>query len=159
MFARTFCPDHYTNQRSVRACVDSVCCGTFREGARSLSPIFLSDMTNNSLSFVTHCLDLPMSKTRGKHKRGAHGSMEEGDSALKRANMAASKDPEDITSGDEESETKDKPIRAELKSMLVDIQVSISSILLENKQTRKGMAQLKETVLEQKAEIASLKAT
>ena len=30
------------------ACVDSVCCGTFREGARSLSPIFHSDMTNNS---------------------------------------------------------------------------------------------------------------
>ena len=73
--------------------------------------------------------------------------------------MAASKDPEDITSGDEESETKDEPTRAELKSMLVDIQISISSILLENKQTRKEMAQLKETVLEQKAEIASLKAT
>ena len=72
--------------------------------------------------------------------------------------MAASKDPEDITSGDEESETKDEPTCAELKSMLVDIQISISSILLENKQTRKEMAQLTETVLEQKAEIASLKA-
>jgi len=100
-----------------------------------------------------------MSKTRGKHKRGARGSTEEGDSVPKRANMAASKDPEDITSGDEESETKDEPTRAELKSMLVDIQISISSILLENKQTRKEMTQLKETVLEQKAEIASLKAT
>ena len=33
---------------TTRACVDSVCCGTFREGPRSLSPIFLSDMTNNS---------------------------------------------------------------------------------------------------------------
>ena len=62
-----------------------------------------------------------MPKTRGKHKRGARGSTEEGNSVPKRANMAASKDPEDITSGDEESETKDEPTRAELKSMLVDI--------------------------------------
>ena len=100
-----------------------------------------------------------MSKTKGNYKRGARGSTEEGDSAPKRANMAASKDPEDITSGDKESETKDKPTRTELQSMLVDIQISISSILLENKQTRKEMAQQKETVLEQKAEIASLKAT
>ena len=52
-----------------------------------------------------------------------------------------------ITSGDEESETKDEPTRAELKSMLVDIQISISSILMEKKQTRKEMAKLKETVL------------
>ena len=95
-----------------------------------------------------------MSKTRGKHKRGVRGSTEEGDSAPKRANTAASKDPEDITSGDEESETKDEPTRAELKSMLVDIQISISSILLDNRQTRKEMAQLTGTVLEQKAEIA-----
>jgi len=69
--------------------------------------------------------------------------------------MAASKHPEDITSGDEGFETKGEPTRAELKSMLVDIQISISSILMENKKTRKEMAELKETVLEQKAEIAS----
>ena len=55
--------------------------------------------------------------------------------------------PKDITSGDEESETKDEPTCAELKSMLVDIQISISSILMEKKQTRKEMAELKETVL------------
>ena len=74
-------------------------------------------------SFVKQRLDVPMSNTRGKHKRGARGSTKEGD-------MAASKDPEDITSGDEESETKDEPTRAELKSMLVDIQISISIILM-----------------------------
>ena len=70
--------------------------------------------------------------------------------------MAASKDPKGINFGDEGFETKDEPTRAELKSMIVDIQISISSILMEHKKTRKEMAELKETVLEQKTEIASL---
>ena len=43
--------------------------------------------------------------------------------------------------------------------MLVDIQISISSILRENKETRKELAELKETVRDQNTEITSLKTT
>ena len=53
----------------------------------------------------------------------------------------------------------DEPTRAELKEMLVDTQISIQSILRENKETRREVVQLKESVLEQKTTIASLKTT
>ena len=43
--------------------------------------------------------------------------------------------------------------------MLVDIQISIQSILRENKETRRELAELKETVLEQRTTITSLKTT
>ena len=41
--------------------------------------------------------------------------------------------------------------------MLVDIQISLQSILRENKETRREVVQLKETVLEKKETIASLR--
>ena len=59
----------------------------------------------------------------------------------------------------ENPEATDEPTRAELKEMLADIQISIQSILRENKETRREVVQLKETVLEQKTTIASLKTT
>ena len=60
---------------------------------------------------------------------------------------------------DEDLESTDEPSRAELKEMLVDIQISIQSILRENKEMRREVVQLKETVLEQRTIIASLKTT
>ena len=60
------------------------------------------------------------------------------------------------TPDDENLETTDEPTHAELKEMLVDIQISIQSILRENKETRREVVQLKETVLEQKTTIALL---
>ena len=63
------------------------------------------------------------------------------------------------TLDDEDLETADEPTREELKEMLVDIQISIQSILRENKETRREVVQLQETVLEQKTTIASLKST
>ena len=51
---------------------------------------------------------------------------------------------------DEDLESTDEPSHAELKGMLVDIQISIQSILRENKETRREVLQLKETVLEQR---------
>lgn len=102
-----------------------------------------------------------MLKTKGKHKRGDRGSTEEEVSLSKRANMAAkSNDPDDSATFDDENlETDSEPTLAELKTMLVDIQINISSILRANQETRKEVAQLKETVLAQKIEIASLKTT
>ena len=45
------------------------------------------------------------------------------------------------TLDDENLEATDKPTRAELKEMLVDIQISIQSILQENKETRREVVQ------------------
>ena len=63
------------------------------------------------------------------------------------------------TLDDENLETTDEPTRAELKEMLLDIQISLQSILRENTETRREIVQLKETVLEQKTTIVSLKTT
>ena len=104
---------------------------------------------------------MPTFTIRGKHKRGDRGSTEEEANTSKRANMAA--DPnsseDNLTLDDENLETTDEPSRTELKEMLVDIQISIQSILRENKETRMEVVQLKETVLEQRSIIASLKTT
>lgn len=104
---------------------------------------------------------MPKLIIRGKHKRGDRGSTEEEFKTLKRANMAdvLSSSEDNPTLDDEDLETTDEPTRAELKEMLVDIQISIQSILRENKETRREVVQLKETVLEQKTTIASLKTT
>jgi len=64
---------------------------------------------------------------------------------------------DNLSLDDENLETTNEPSLAELKEMLVDIQISIQSILRENKETRKEVVQLKETVLEQRSIIASLK--
>ena len=53
------------------------------------------------------------------------------------------------TLDDENLEATDEPTRAELKEMLVDIPISIQSNLHKNKETRREVVQLKETVLEQ----------
>lgn len=47
----------------------------------------------------------------------------------------------------------------ELEEMLVDIQISISNVLLDNRKTRNNLAELTTIVCEQKSEIASLKAS
>ena len=104
---------------------------------------------------------MPKFIIRGKHKRGDRGSTEEEFTTSKRANMAdeLNSSEDNPTLDDENLEATDEPTRAELKEMLVDIQISIQSILRENKETRREVVQLKETVLEQKTTIASLKTT
>ena len=106
-------------------------------------------------------LPLPKIKTRGKHKRGDRGSTEEEANTSKLANMASTLNNSEAnpTFDDENLETTDEPTLAELKEMLVDIQISIQGILQENKEMRRELAQLKETVLEQRITIASLNTT
>ena len=79
-----------------------------------------------------------------KNKRGDRGSTEEPYeiSAAKRHNMAdkcAVETKNDDTSSSEQNE----PDLHEIKAMLVDIQISLSSILLENKQFKKELDELK----------------
>ena len=61
----------------------------------------------------------------------------------KRANMAdeLNSSEDNPTLDDENLEATDKHTRAELKEMLVDIQISIQSILQENKETRREVVQ------------------
>ena len=103
---------------------------------------------------------MPKFIIRGKHKRGDRVSTEEELKTSKRATTAdvLNSSEDNPTLDDENLETTDEPTHAELKEMLVDIQISIQSILRENKETRREVVQLKETVLEQKT-IALFKTT
>ncbi|PFX17278.1 Transposon TX1 uncharacterized 149 kDa protein [Stylophora pistillata] len=74
---------------------------------------------------------------QGRKTRGARGSVEE-TSAAKRYNMADG----EADARKEESEEQEEPSLHEIKSMLVDLQSTVSSIALENKQLKKGLNNL-----------------
>ena len=71
-----------------------------------------------------------------KNKRGYRGSTEESHekSTAKSCNMADNGTIEAKNADDTSSSEQKEPDLLEIKSMLVDIQTSLSSILLENKQ-------------------------
>jgi len=81
-----------------------------------------------------------------KNKRGARGSFKEEISAAKKSNMASSeagaRNEENLFQASEQAE-QEEPCLHEIKSMLVDIQITMSSIVLENKQLKKELADLK----------------
>ena len=85
-----------------------------------------------------------------KNKRGAHGSAEEEILAAKRSNMAnrclAGASKEDNLSQASDQVEQEEPSLHEIKSMLVDIQITVSSIALKNKQLQKELADLKKSV-------------
>ena len=79
-----------------------------------------------------------------KNKRGDRGSTEESydNSAAKRHNMADN-DAVETKNDDTSSSEQNEPDLHEIKAMLVEIQISLSSILLENKQFKKELEELK----------------
>ena len=98
-----------------------------------------------------------------KNKRGARGSVEEEISAAKRSNMASSEagasNEENLSQPSEqaEQEEQEEPSLHEIKSMLVDIQITVSSIALENKQLKKELADLKTSIQTKDKELSKLK--
>ena len=102
-----------------------------------------------------------MQNLGGKHKRGARGSLEEELSTPKRVNMADSQEEEAAelveTTNDEAVNVEGEPSNAELREMLIDIQINIATILRENKSIRSEMADLKRTIQQQKDDITALK--
>ena len=102
-----------------------------------------------------------MQNLGGKHKRGARGSLEEELSKPKRANMADSQEEEAAklveTTNEEAVNVEGEPSNAELREMLIDIQINIATILRENKSIRSEMADLKRTIQQQKDDITALK--
>ncbi|KAL9959068.1 hypothetical protein ACROYT_G036149 [Oculina patagonica] len=99
-----------------------------------------------------------MSKKGGKHKRGARGSTEEELTLAKRPNMAAEHVEEaSMTESPEDDKADEEPSLSELKEMLVDIQITVSNILMENKRRSSDISELKSTVAKQNLEITNLK--
>ena len=80
-----------------------------------------------------------MQNLGGKHKRGARGSLEEELSTPKRVNMADSQEEEAAelveTTNEEAVNVEGEPSNAELREMLIDIQINIATILRENKRS------------------------
>ena len=110
-----------------------------------------------------HLLNYQKSKLGGKHKRGARGSLEEELSTPKRANMAECQEEEIAefveATNDEAVNAQGEPSNAELREMLVDIQINVATILRENKSIRSEMTDLKSTLQKQKDDITALKAS
>ena len=81
-----------------------------------------------------------------KNQRGARGFVEEEISAAKRSNMANSEagasEEDNLSQASGQVEQEELSLH-EIKSMLVDIQITVSSIALENKQLKKELADLK----------------
>ena len=87
--------------------------------------------------------------------------MEEELSTPKRVNMADSQEEEAAelveTTNEEAVNVEGEPSNAELREMLIDIQINIAAILRENKSMRSEMADLKRTIQQQKDDITALK--
>lgn len=90
-----------------------------------------------------------------KNKRGDRGSIEEEVSVAKKYNMAEAE--AGASSEHEEDDIEEEPTLRELKSMLVDIQISVSSIQLVNQQLQKEVAELKTYIQTKDKEIKDLK--
>jgi len=102
-----------------------------------------------------------LQKLGGKHKRRARGSLEEELSTPKRANMAECREEEAAklveATNEEAVNVEGEPSNAELRRMLIDIQINIATILRENKSIRSEMADLKRAIQQQKYDITTLK--
>ena len=96
-----------------------------------------------------------MSKLGGKHKQGALGSLEEELSTPKRANVAKCQEEEiaelvEATNEEAVNVDGEPSHNAELRKILVDIQINVATILRENKSIRSEMTNLKCTIQKQK---------
>ena len=93
-----------------------------------------------------------------KNKRGERGSTEEDNRAGKKANMAAS----GMDTGIKEAiqmlseESQEEPSLLEIKNILIDIQIQLSTILKENIDLRNEFEELKCSVNSNRKELNSL---
>ena len=92
-----------------------------------------------------------------KHKRCERGSVEEGQSVSKRTNMAAVEGVTLVTEPPTTDVHRKEPSLTELREILVDIQITVSNILLENKKISEDVKELKSTVNKQQTEIVDFK--
>lgn len=100
-----------------------------------------------------------MTKTGKKHKRGARGSTDEEATTPKRANMADAHAASAFDTEETGLSNEPGPSLEEIREILVNIQTTVSNILTQNNQMGTDIAELKNTVLQQKSEIIKLKET
>ena len=79
-----------------------------------------------------------MKKIVGKHKRGERGSLEEEDNVSKRCNMADS-----VGEAPKAAATQPKLNLTDIKELLVDIQITVATILRENQELKQEILELK----------------
>ena len=96
---------------------------------------------------------------RKKNKRGDRGSIDEDNSRSKKSNMASNSKEvleDDCNTLDEDQA---EPSLLEIKEMLIDIQISIASVIADNQAIRKEIEDLKSSVTFNGEELKDLKAS
>ena len=94
---------------------------------------------------------ISMKKTSGKHKRGERGSLEEVNFS-KRSNMADC--VEEVPTA---AATQPEPNLMDIKETLVDIQITVATILRENQELRQEILELKSALNANQRETEKLK--
>lgn len=96
---------------------------------------------------------------RGKKKRGERSTSESETSTPvpKIANMAEESEEESLNLADASDVLEEEPNFLELKRMLIDVQISVSSILTDQKSIMSQISSLKETVPSNKRDAKKLK--
>ena len=93
-----------------------------------------------------------MKKISGKHKRGERGSLEEEDNVWKRCNMADS-----VGEAPKAAATQPKLNLTDIKELLVDIQITVATILRENQELKQEILELKSALKVNQRETEKLK--
>ena len=93
-----------------------------------------------------------MKKTSGKHKRGERGSLEQEDNVSKRCNMADS-----VGEVPTAAATQPEPNLIDIKEMLVEIQITVATILRENQELKQEILELKSALNANQRETGKLK--
>ena len=106
-------------------------------------------------------------KTKGKHKRGESGSVEEDQQDSKRTNMADAElqltnvNDDETTSDANKKETPPNTNAEDISlldlKMLVDIQITVSNILRESTKLANEVAELRSAIQQQKGELINVK--
>ena len=93
-----------------------------------------------------------MKKISGKHKRGERGSLEEEDNVSKRCNMADS-----VGEAPTAAATQPELNLTDIKELLVDIQITVATILRENQELKQEILELKSALKVNQGETEKLK--
>ena len=97
---------------------------------------------------------ISMKKTSRKYKRGERGSLQEEANVSKRSNMADCVEEVPIATA---AATQPEPNLMDIKEMLVDIQITVATILRENQELRQEILELKSALNANQREMEKLK--
>ena len=90
-----------------------------------------------------------MSSRRKENKRDDRGSVEEEDRVIKKSNMAENEE--------QETEPEEETNLAEIKALLMEIQNTVSTLLMENQSLKDELSELKASLIANKRTTDQLK--